>query len=86
MPVGEHGEKGKRPPHTFVRVPMTEDLRVLNSGPRLRIGEIRRFYQDMDELMEEFRSADEDKLMDFENIAYRYYENGAVLRVWVRKK
>jgi SAM-dependent methyltransferase len=86
MPVGEHGEKGKRPSHTFVRVPMTEDLRVLNSGPRLRIGEIRRFYQDIDELMEEFRSADEDRVMDFENIAYRYYENGAVLRVWVRKK
>jgi SAM-dependent methyltransferase len=86
MPVGEHGEKGKRPSHTFVRIPMTEDLRVLSSGPRLRIGEIRRFYQDMDELMAEFQSADEDKAMDFENIHYRTYENEAILRVWVRKK
>jgi SAM-dependent methyltransferase len=86
MPVGEHGEKGKRPPHTFVRIPMTEDLRVLNSGPRLRIGEIRRFYRDFDELMEEFQSADEGKVMDFENIHYRYYESDAILRVWVSKK
>jgi SAM-dependent methyltransferase len=86
MPIGAHGEEGKRPAHTFVRIPMTEDLRVLSGGSRLRIGEIRRFYRGFDELMEEFRSADEHSVMDFENIQHSTYENGAILRVWVGKK
>ena len=86
MPIGEHGKEGFRPPHVFIRVPMTEDLQILSEGSKLRQGEIRRFYHDFDELLEEFQSADEHKVMDFENIHYQYYENNAVLRVWVKKK
>jgi len=86
MPVGHHGEEGKRPPHMFVRIPMTEDLQVLSGGSEYREGEIRRFYRGIEELMEEFQSADGDKTMDFEKIHYRYYENDAILRVWVKKK
>ncbi|HTP09560.1 MAG TPA: class I SAM-dependent methyltransferase [Anaerolineae bacterium] len=85
MPIGKHGEEGYRPPHEFTRIPMTEDLQVLIGGST-RIGEIRRFYRGYEELLEEFQSADEKKVMDFENIHFRYYEDGAILRVWVKKK
>jgi SAM-dependent methyltransferase len=86
MPIGQHGEEGKRPPHKFVRIPMTEDLRVINEGPPARIGEVRRFYNDLDELMDEFRIADQDGAMDFANMHCEKYENGAILRIWVRKR
>jgi SAM-dependent methyltransferase len=88
MPIGEHGTKGHRPPYEFMRIPMTEDLQVLVGGSEddKRLGEIRRFYRGIDELIEEFESADDHKVIDFENINYRYYENDAVLRVWLNKK
>jgi hypothetical protein len=86
MPISRHGEEGSRPGHVFVRVPMTEDLQVLIDGSKNRIGEIRRFYRGFDELLEEFHSADENDTMDFENIHCRYYENDAIIRVWLRKK
>jgi hypothetical protein len=88
MPIGQHGEEGKRPDHEFVRIPMTEDLRVLSGGSesKWRIGEIRRFYRDLEELLEEFRIADPDKTMDFDAMLYRFYENGSILRLWVKKR
>ena len=86
MPISKHGEEGSRPPHVFTRVPMTEDLQVLTGGCKLREGEIRRFYRGFEELLEEFHSADENRGMDFEGIQYRYYEKGAILRVWIGKK
>ncbi len=86
MPIGRHGEEGVRPPHEFVRIPMTEDLRVLIGGSERRVGEIRRFYRDREELLEEFKIADEDHVMDLDSIECRYYENGAILRVWLRKR
>jgi SAM-dependent methyltransferase len=87
MEPGQHGKRGEKPDHEFVRIPMTEDLRVLTGGSEpLRYGEIRRFYRNYEELLEEFRIADENNTMDFEGIEYRYYENGAILRVWIHKK
>lgn len=86
MPIGKHGDQGVRPNYTFTRVPMTEDLRILSEGSEIRRGEIRRFYNNFEELREEFKNADENEIMDYENIKYKYYENGAVLRVWLVKK
>ena len=61
---------------------MTEDLRALSGGPQpLRYGEIRRFYRNYEELLEEFKIADEHNTMDFEGIVHPYYEEGAILRV-----
>ncbi len=87
MPISsKHGEAGCRPGHIFTRVPMTEDLQVLIGGSDLRKGEIRRFYRDYKELLEEFEIADENKGIDIEMIHYKSYENDAILRVWLKKK
>jgi SAM-dependent methyltransferase len=88
MPMGQHGEEGYRPMHEFTPVPMTENLQILTGGvgSDMRLGEIRRFYRDYEELLQEFREADENNDMDFENIKHLYYEDDAILRVWVQKK
>jgi len=86
MPISQHGKDGHRPPHIFTAVPMAEDLQILTGGSVERLGEIRRFYRGFEELLEELQSADENNVMDLENIIYRSYENDAILRVWVQKK
>ena len=88
MPIAKHGEEGHRPPHEFTSVPMTENLKILTGGfgSEKRLGEIRRFYRGFEELLEEFKIADEDAVMDLDNINHRSYEMDAILRVWVQKK
>lgn len=85
MPLSKHGEGG-RPNHIFEMVPMSEQLMILVGGSKNRIGEIRRLYRGIEELLDEFKIADDSNSMDFENMNYRYYENGAILRVWIVKK
>lgn len=86
MPLGKHGVQGCRPDFIYTKIPIAEDLRVLIGGSDERIGEIRRFYKDHHELIKELSQADPDDVMNIKKTKYSYYENRAIIRLWVEKK